>query len=46
MVKAADGRQVIQMRIDLGVLQLEPEGRPDGDALAATRPISISLWPR
>ncbi len=31
MVKAADGRQVIQMRIDLGVLQLEPEGRPDGE---------------
>lgn len=26
----ARGRQVIQMRVDLGVLQLEPEGRPDG----------------
>jgi hypothetical protein len=26
----ARGRQVIQMRIDLGVLQLESEGRPDG----------------
>ena len=26
----ARGRQVIQMRVDLGVLQLETEGRPDG----------------
>ena len=26
----ARGRQVIQMRADLGVLQLETEGRPDG----------------
>ncbi len=26
----ARGRQVIQMRVDLGVLQLEIEGRPDG----------------
>ncbi|MCH2123950.1 MAG: UvrB/UvrC motif-containing protein [Pirellulaceae bacterium] len=25
-----DGREVIQMRVDLGVLQLEFEGRPDG----------------
>ena len=29
-VKAADGRQVLQMRVDMGVLQLETEGRPDG----------------
>lgn len=26
----ADGRPVLQLRIDLGVLQLEVEGRPDG----------------
>lgn len=26
-----DGRQKIQMRIDLGLLQLETEGRPDGE---------------
>ncbi len=26
-----DGRNVIQMRIDMGVLQLETNGRPDGD---------------
>jgi hypothetical protein len=26
----ARGRQVIQMRVDLGVLQLETDGRPDG----------------
>jgi hypothetical protein len=30
MVEASDGRQVLQMRLDLGVLQMEPEGRPDG----------------
>lgn len=30
MVQAADGRQVIQMRIDLGLLQMETTGRPDG----------------
>ncbi len=29
-VKAADGRHVLQMRVDMGVLQLETEGRPDG----------------
>ena len=29
MVKTGDGRQVIQMRVDLGILQLETEGRPD-----------------
>src|SRR5262245_21753784 len=30
LVTAGDGRPVIQMRIELGVLQLEAEGRPDG----------------
>lgn len=30
LVRAGDGRQVIQMRVDLGVLQLEMTGRPDG----------------
>jgi hypothetical protein len=25
-----DGREKIQMRLDLGVLQMEPQGRPDG----------------
>jgi hypothetical protein len=30
LVQAHDGRQVLQMRIDLGVLQIEPDGRPDG----------------
>src|SRR6185437_12573749 len=29
-VKASDGREVLQMRIDLGVLQLEVDHRPDG----------------
>lgn len=30
MVEADDGRKVIQMRVDLGILQLETVGRPDG----------------
>ena len=30
LIQAADGRQLIQLRIDLGVLQLETTGRPDG----------------
>lgn len=30
-VKASDGRQVLQMRVDLGVLQLETTHRPDGE---------------
>ena len=29
-VRARDGRMVLQIRIELGVLQLEVEGRPDG----------------
>jgi len=31
LVKGADGRDVIQMRVDLGVLQMETQGRPDGE---------------
>ncbi len=30
LVRAGDGRQVLQMRIDLGLLQMELVGRPDG----------------
>jgi len=30
VVEAADGRDVIQIRVELGVLQLETVGRPDG----------------
>jgi UvrB/uvrC motif len=30
LVQAGDGRQVIQMRVELGVLQMETTGRPDG----------------
>lgn len=30
LVRAQDGRQVIQMRVDLGLLQLEVTDRPDG----------------
>jgi len=29
-VQGADGREVLQMRVDLGILQLECTGRPDG----------------
>lgn len=30
LVEATDGREVVQMRVELGVLQLETSGRPDG----------------
>lgn len=30
VVSASDGREVLQLRVDLGVLQLEISGRPDG----------------
>lgn len=30
LTKGADGRDVIQLRVDLGILQLETGGRPDG----------------
>src|SRR6266849_8969365 len=29
-VEAADGRQVLQMRLDLGIVQMETDDRPDG----------------
>lgn len=31
LVQGQDGRELLQMRIDLGLLQMEVEGRPDGD---------------
>ncbi len=31
IVRAHDGREVLQMRIELGVLQMETSGRPDGE---------------
>jgi UvrB/UvrC motif-containing protein len=39
LVQADDSRQVIQMRIDLGVLQIETTGRPDG-----TRPHGLATY--
>ena len=30
IAQGADGRDMLQMRIDMGILQLEMEGRPDG----------------
>ena len=30
-ITASDGTEKIQIRIDMGVLQLEVEGRPDGE---------------
>jgi len=32
MIKGDDDRDVIQMRVDMGVLQLETTGRPDGES--------------
>ncbi|MBN2477542.1 MAG: UvrB/UvrC motif-containing protein [Pirellulales bacterium] len=31
LVKADDGREVLQMRIEMGLLQMETVGRPDGE---------------
>jgi hypothetical protein len=31
LVEAGDGREVMQMRIEMGVLQMETTGRPDGE---------------
>jgi hypothetical protein len=30
LIKAADGRELLQMRVDMGLLQMEVSGRPDG----------------
>src|SRR5262245_14480450 len=30
-VAGSDGRDVLQMRVDMGLLQLETKGRPDGE---------------
>ncbi len=30
LVRAGDGREVLQLRVDMGVLQMEVENRPDG----------------
>jgi hypothetical protein len=38
-LKGADGREVLQMRVDLGILQLEVNGRPDG-----TRPHGCATY--
>lgn len=38
-IRARDGRNVIQVRVELGVLQLEVEGRPDG-----TRPQGFATY--
>ncbi|MBP1589128.1 MAG: UvrB/UvrC motif-containing protein [Kiritimatiellae bacterium] len=29
-ITTADGRVMVQLRVDMGLLQMEPEGRPDG----------------
>lgn len=31
LLEAKDGREVVQMRIDLGIIQMETTGRPDGE---------------
>lgn len=31
LLQAKDGREVVQMRIDLGIIQMETTGRPDGE---------------
>ena len=31
LIRAGDGREVLQMRIEMGLLQMETTGRPDGE---------------
>ena len=31
LIQAHDGREVLQMRIEMGLLQMEAAGRPDGE---------------
>jgi hypothetical protein len=31
MIRGSDGREVLQMRIEMGLLQMEVAGRPDGE---------------
>jgi len=38
-IQGADGREVLQMRVDLGILQLECTGRPDG-----VKPEGFETW--
>ena len=33
LIKGKDGRDVLQMRIDMGILQMETTGRPDGETI-------------
>src|ERR1700734_1414394 len=30
LIRGSDGREVLQMRVEMGILQLEVDGRPDG----------------
>jgi hypothetical protein len=39
IVPGEDGRNILQLRIDLGILQMEIDGRPDG-----TRPEGFESW--
>src|SRR5207253_259364 len=39
VVQTRDGRDVLQMRVDLGILQIEPSDRPDG-----TRPHGLPTY--
>ncbi|HZZ27995.1 MAG TPA: UvrB/UvrC motif-containing protein [Pirellulales bacterium] len=39
LVKVSESREVLQMRVDMGVLQMEVEGRPDG-----TRPSGANTY--
>ena len=44
LIRAGDGREVLQMRIEMGLLQMEVSGRPDG--AAASRLPTYLEWLR
>ena len=35
IIRGGDGREKVQMRVDMGILQMEMSGRPDGQRLTA-----------
>jgi len=42
-VPGLDGREKLQLRIDLGLLQMELEGRPDGLMTSTARPAAAIM---
>ena len=46
LVQAGDGREVLQMRIEMGLLQMETTGRPDGERPDGAETVLDQLIPQ